>query len=116
MKARAVPINVNYRYRQNELRHVCGNSESVMTIIAPEYVDLVNDIRPALPHLGQLLVLGEDYDAALARRWRTPRRRDLSPSCMASSGSGVLPISEEVRPRPPAYILGARLRLSGMPD
>ncbi len=73
MKARAVPINVNFRYRHEELRHIYGNSESVMTIIAPEYVDLVNEIRPALPHLGQLLVLGEDYDAALAGA--SPQRR-----------------------------------------
>lgn len=73
MKARAVPINVNYRYLQHELTHVYGNSEAVMAIIAPEYVDRVIDIRPGLPALRQLLVLGEDYEQALAGA--SPERR-----------------------------------------
>lgn len=73
MKARAVPINVNYRYRHNELKHVYGNSGAVLAIVAPQYVELVNDIRPELPALRQLLVLGEDYDTALTGA--SPERR-----------------------------------------
>lgn len=65
-KARAVPINVNYRYLHNELRHVYENSGSVMAIVAPEFVDAVKEIQGKVPSLQRLLVLGEEYDGALA--------------------------------------------------
>lgn len=73
MKARAVPININYRYLHNELKHVYADSESVMAIVAPEFVDAVKEIQDKVPALKRLLVLGEQYDAALAAA--SPERR-----------------------------------------
>ncbi|MGE5287516.1 MAG: AMP-binding protein [Micromonosporaceae bacterium] len=66
LKARAVPINVNYRYLHNELQHVYANSESVMAIVAPEFVGAVKAIQDKVPTLKRLLILGGEYDAALA--------------------------------------------------
>lgn len=64
-KARAVPININYRYVRKELQHVYSDSGCVMSIVAPEYVDAVEEIRDSLPALKHLLVMGEDYEKAL---------------------------------------------------
>ena len=75
-KARAVPINVNYRYVRNELKHVYADSGAVMTIVAPDYVEAVEEIRPELPELKRVLVMGEDYERAIAE---APTSRQLEP-------------------------------------
>ncbi|CAM3413767.1 AMP-binding protein [Nocardioides dubius] len=64
LKARAVPININYRYLADELDYLYRNSDSVAAIIAPEYVEIVTSLD--LPQLKSMLVMGADYDAALA--------------------------------------------------
>ena len=65
-KIRAVPINVNYRYVETELRHVYGDSECVAVICEPEYTDAIEAIRGDLPRLHHQLVIGEEYENALA--------------------------------------------------
>lgn len=66
MKIGAVPININYKYLHDELLHVYENSESVIAIVGPTFVDAVEEIRPKLPNLREVLVLGEPYESALA--------------------------------------------------
>ncbi|GAA1915695.1 AMP-binding protein [Nocardioides marmoribigeumensis] len=63
-KARAVPINVNYKYLRDELAHVYGDAGCVAAVVAPEHAEDVRAVAP--PALRHLLVLGEEYDAALA--------------------------------------------------
>lgn len=63
-KARAVPINVNYKYRHAELAHLYGDADCVAAVVGPEYVDAVRELD--LPGLRHLLVIGEEYDAAMA--------------------------------------------------
>ena len=63
-KARAVPINVNYKYLHEELAYLYDNADCVATIVAPEHVAAVEELD--LPMLKHVLVLGEEYDAALA--------------------------------------------------
>ena len=58
-KLRAVPININYRYVESELKYLYENSDSVAAVVAPEFVDSV-------PKLRHQLVIGDDYEAALA--------------------------------------------------
>jgi len=65
-KIRAVPINVNYRYVEAELRHVYGDSECVAVICEPGYTDAIEAIRGDLPRLHHQLVIGEEYENALA--------------------------------------------------
>lgn len=64
LKARAVPININYKYLRDELAYLYDNADCVAAIIAPEYVDAVTALHT--PTLRQMVVLGEEYDAALA--------------------------------------------------
>ena len=63
-KARAVPININYRYLQEELAYLYDNADCVAAIVAPEHLDAVAGLD--LPTLEARIVLGDEYDAALA--------------------------------------------------
>ncbi len=65
-KIRAVPININYRYVANELRHLYGNSECAAVIVAPEFGAALDEVSDSLPRLRHRLALGEEYEAALA--------------------------------------------------
>jgi acyl-CoA synthetase (AMP-forming)/AMP-acid ligase II len=69
-KIGAVSVNVNYRYVEAELRYLYDNADCVAVIAAPEYVAAIEDVRDALPNLRHLIVMGEQYEAAL---------RDASP-------------------------------------
>ena len=77
-KARAVPININYKYLRDELAYLYDNADCVVAIVAPEHVEDVKAVAPAT--LRHLLVLGEEYDAALAaaspQRPADPGRRE----------------------------------------
>ena len=64
LKARAVPININYKYLHDELAYLYDNADCVAAIVAPEHVASVGSLD--LPTLQHVLVLGEEYDAALA--------------------------------------------------
>ena len=64
LKARAVPINVNYKYLHDELAYLYGNADCVAAIVAPEHLEAVRELD--LPQLRHILTLGEEYDAALA--------------------------------------------------
>jgi acyl-CoA synthetase (AMP-forming)/AMP-acid ligase II len=65
-KIRAVAINVNYRYVAAELRYLYDNAECVATIVAPEYVAALDGLAAELPRLRHRLVIGDEYEAALA--------------------------------------------------
>ncbi len=65
-KLRAVPININYRYVEEELRYLYSNSDSVAVIVAPEFVDAVETVHDAFEDLRHRLVIGPEYEAALA--------------------------------------------------
>lgn len=76
LKARAVPININYRYLHDELAYLYDNADCVAAIIAPEFVEAVQALE--VPTLRRLVVLGPEYDAALAAS--SPVRPDLGRS------------------------------------
>src|SRR5438093_8218918 len=65
-KARAVPINVNYRYVRDELRHILDNADAVALVLEPDFVPVVDSLRDELPQLRHVLVIGDEYEAALA--------------------------------------------------
>ena len=65
-KLGAVPINVNYRYVAAELRYLYDNADCFAVIVAPEYVAAIDEVNDALPNLRQRLVIGPEYEAALA--------------------------------------------------
>ena len=56
-KARAVPINVNYRYVADELRYLFDNADLVALVYEAEFGPKVASVLPGLPKLEHLLVL-----------------------------------------------------------
>jgi fatty-acyl-CoA synthase len=56
-KARAVPINVNYRYVRDELQYLFDNADLVGLVYEAGFEDLVAAVRPGLPRLEHLVVL-----------------------------------------------------------
>ncbi len=88
-KARAVMINVNFRYVENELQYIFENSDMVALIHERRYTDRVAGVRSNVPKLGTVLVVDDDtagqfptapdsveYEAALAA---SSGERDFAP-------------------------------------
>jgi acyl-CoA synthetase (AMP-forming)/AMP-acid ligase II len=79
-KLRAVPINVNYRYVEAELRYLFDNADLVALVHDAQYTSRIAAVRDALPKLRHLLVIDDGsgvdassiaavpYDEALARQ------------------------------------------------
>ncbi|WP_067670242.1 acyl-CoA synthetase [Nocardia miyunensis] len=78
-KARAVMVNVNFRYVENELQYIFDNSDMVALIHERRYTDRVSAVRPNTPRLKTVLVVNDgtedqyplaadsvEYEAALA--------------------------------------------------
>jgi 3-oxocholest-4-en-26-oate---CoA ligase len=63
-KLRAVPININYRYVEAELRYLCANAELKALLYQPELESRVQAID--LSWLRCRLSVGDDYESALA--------------------------------------------------
>ena len=61
-KIRAVWININYRYVEDELAYLFDNADLKYLVVEPEYAERARSVAPALP----MLVIGTDYEAALA--------------------------------------------------
>ncbi|CAM2924211.1 acyl-CoA synthetase [Skermania piniformis] len=75
-KARAVMVNVNYRYVENELQHIFTNSDMVALVYERRYADKVANVAPQCPRLRTLIVVEDgtdlpndsvEYEAALAQ-------------------------------------------------
>jgi 3-oxocholest-4-en-26-oate---CoA ligase len=62
-KLRAVPINVNYRYVENELRYLFDNADLVALVHDRTFADRVAAVLPDAPRLHTVLVI-EDGSAA----------------------------------------------------
>ncbi len=77
-KIRAVPINVNYRYVEDELRYLLDDADAVAVVFHLEFAPKLEAIRPQLPKLRTFIAVDDgsapapatldayDYDAALA--------------------------------------------------
>ena len=61
-KIRAVWVNINYRYVEDELAYLFDNADLTYLIVEPEYVDRARSVAPQLP----MLVIGDDYEKTLA--------------------------------------------------
>jgi 3-oxocholest-4-en-26-oate---CoA ligase len=65
-KLRAVWVNINYRYVEDELAYIFDNADLVALVVAAEFIDRVNGVREHSPMLKHVLVIGEDYEKAIA--------------------------------------------------
>ena len=65
-KLSATPININYRYREAELRHLYGGSDCVGVVVAPEFAEAVVAVEDAFSEMRVRLVVGEEFESAIA--------------------------------------------------
>jgi acyl-CoA synthetase (AMP-forming)/AMP-acid ligase II len=75
-KLRAVWININYRYVEDELAYLFANADLKALVHEAAFTERVNGVLPHLPKLQHRLVIGEDYDDALAAQ---STERDFEP-------------------------------------
>jgi acyl-CoA synthetase (AMP-forming)/AMP-acid ligase II len=66
LKLGAVPVNVNYRYRQDELAHLLGDAGAEVVVFHSSLADRVEDVLPRMPAL-RLAVQVDDEGGRLAR-------------------------------------------------
>ncbi|MDX5455219.1 MAG: AMP-binding protein, partial [Rhodococcus sp. (in: high G+C Gram-positive bacteria)] len=78
-KIRAVMVNVNYRYVENELQYIFDNSDMVALVHERRYSDKVAAVLPHCPQIRTVVVVddgtdldysgydGVDYESALAQ-------------------------------------------------
>ncbi len=59
MKASLVPVNVNYRYRAEELRYLLHNADVEIAVVHEDFVPLLEEVRAELPRLRGVLVVAE---------------------------------------------------------
>ena len=60
IKARLVPVNVNYRYREEELVYLLDNSDSTVVVYQAEFADRVARVRDRLPKVREWIEITED--------------------------------------------------------
>lgn len=65
-KLRAVPINVNYRYVEDELLYLLDDADVVGVLYNHELADRIDGVRESLPQVSWWLDVEQDYDAAIA--------------------------------------------------
>jgi fatty-acyl-CoA synthase len=83
LKLRAVPVNVNYRYRRDELVDLLGDAGAEALVFDAALAGRVDEARTALPRLRTLLQLGGDdvpdwaagYERELTAADPAPRTR-----------------------------------------
>ncbi|MHC4447665.1 MAG: AMP-binding protein, partial [Planctomycetota bacterium] len=65
-KASLVPVNVNYRYRAEELRYLLDNSDTEIVVVHEDFAPLLEEVLPDLPQVVGVLVVEEtgEYDIA----------------------------------------------------
>ena len=101
-KLRAVPINVNYRYVEDELRYLLDDADAVAVIFHREFAPKLAAIRPSLPRLltfiavddGSPPVAGDgadDYERASRPHRRHATSRRVPPTTSISSTPAAPP-------------------------
>ncbi len=63
LKVRAVPINVNYRYVEDELSYLIGNAELVACVYDQEYADRLAHVADRSPKLTTFVHIEDGSDA-----------------------------------------------------
>jgi 3-oxocholest-4-en-26-oate---CoA ligase len=61
-KLRAVAVNVNYRYSENELRYLFTDADVVALVHDRRYAPLVAAVRPDVPSLRSVVVIDDESD------------------------------------------------------
>lgn len=66
LKLRAVPVNLNYRYRERELQYVLADSGAEAAVVDASLLERLAAVRPDLPALHTVVPVGTAYEDAVA--------------------------------------------------
>ena len=79
-KLRAVPININFRYVEDELAYLLDNADCVAVVYDPQFADRLEAVRERVPGVKHVLPIDETWaverDAQSADRDFGPRSPD----------------------------------------
>jgi len=79
-KLRAVPININFRYVEDELAYLLDNADCVAVVYDPEFADRLEAVRERVPGVKHVLPIDETWaperDAQSSERDFGPREPD----------------------------------------
>ena len=98
MKAALVPVNVNYRYRAEELRYLLENCDAEFAVVHEDFVPLLAEVRRDLPKLRGVLVVGDEVPPAPRTTRPLPRPTVRRPQPHAAAAT----CSSSTRAAPPA--------------
>ena len=76
-KLRAVPINVNYRYVEDELRYLLDDADVKAVVFHREFAPKLAAIRSSLPDVHTYLAVDDGTGRAASRGARSARRARL---------------------------------------
>ncbi|HMM14606.1 MAG TPA: acyl-CoA synthetase [Parvibaculum sp.] len=78
-KARLTQVNVNYRYKAEEVFYIFDNSDAQTVVYGSEFRDIIEELRPRLKKVGTFIEVSDSNDIApFAERYET----------LAETGSG----------------------------
>src|SRR5437667_7830915 len=75
-KLRATWVNINYRYVEDELRYLFDNADLKALVYQSEFADRVKSVQDTSPGLKHALVIGPEYESAIAAE---STERDFGP-------------------------------------
>ena len=102
-KIRAVPVNINYRYVESELKYLCTNADLVAIVAQQEFAPRLAAIRGDLPKLAHVVLAADasgastdgleftDYEEALAASVAGTGLRDRDRATTSTSSTPVAP-------------------------
>ena len=64
-KARAVMVNINYRYVSSELRHLLSDSEAKVVIAERRYSDVIAETLPEVPGVSEVIFVADGTDTPM---------------------------------------------------
>jgi long-chain acyl-CoA synthetase len=87
----AVSVDVNWRLAPPEVQFIVEDAGAKVFVVGPEFVPVLDAIRDQLPSVCRILVVGDDYDAALTEFEpvdpRVPSAADDTAMQLYSSGT-----------------------------
>ena len=90
-KARGVHVNVNFRYRDDELHYILENSDAAVVVFGAEFAGNMEHLRPRLPKLKALFQVGGQERAAGVRDYEeTVEAGDGAPLGIERSADDLL--------------------------
>ena len=106
-KVRAVPINVNFRYVEDELAYLIGNAELVACVFDQEYAPRLAAVKDRSPRLTTFIHIADDSGADTSssdrststRRATASRPTVTSPIAPPTTSTSSTPAARPACPR-----------------